>query len=472
MLRQVARTIERYGMVSPGQHVGVAVSGGADSVCLLGVLRELGLRLTVLHVNHHLRGEESDGDARFVRELAASLGLPFLERDGDVSATRDNLEQAARRVRQEFFLELLGRGVVDRVAVGHTLSDQAETVLFRFLRGAGVAGLAGVRPVTREGLVRPLIEVRREEVLSFLKERGIPWREDSSNQDRRFARNRIRHDLLPALERDWNPNLSGLLAGTAAIAADEEAYWRQVIDDVTSGKLILRPPAVLLEAGWLAGLDPAVARRVLRRAVSLVKGDLRRVDMRHIEGIVALARDERGSGRCEIPGLDAFRSYDWLRLAPPARERTGYEMPLEAPGRCETPGKRWIFELSLNGYNERDSEQLDWGQVSGGLAVRNWRPGDGYRPVGQASEIRIKSLFERARVPLWDRREWPVITCGERVVWVGGFGPAADAAAAPGHGQALTIREASGAAQFCNLEIARRRLKDVGSAGPRGGGGL
>ena len=480
MLARVARTVERYGMFARGQRVGVAVSGGADSLCLLHALLELAgrwdLRLTALHVNHRLRGEDSEADARFVRELAERLGIPFLEREADVrgvaKASRDNLEQAARRVRREFFLDLLGRGVVDRVAVGHTLSDQAETVLFRFLRGSGVAGLAGIRPVTREGFVRPLIEVRREEVLQFLGERGIAWREDSTNQDRRFARNRIRHDLLPALERDWNPALSPLLAGVAEVAGDEEEYWRRAIDEVTVGRLLVRPPALLIEAAWLAGLEPAVARRVLRRAVSLAKGDLRRVDMRHIEGILALVRNSRGSGRCAIPGLDAFRSFEWLRLAPPAPGRSDYEIELRVPGRYETPGGRWVLELSVSGYNDREAEQLDCSAISGALAVRNWRPGDGYRPLGHAGEIRVKSLFEQARVPLWDRRDWPVIICQERIVWAGGFGPAAGLAASPGCDQALSIRETHDLAQFCDLEIGRRRLIGRGLAGPRGGGGL
>jgi tRNA(Ile)-lysidine synthase len=175
--------------------------------------------------------------------------------------TGDNLEQAARRVRQGFFLGLIQSGVLDRVALGHTRSDQAETVLFRFLRGAGTAGLAGIRPVTAEGLVRPLIEVGRAEVVQFLRERGVSWREDSSNQDRSFARNRIRHELLPALEREWNPALEGILAGVAKVAQDEEDYWRAVVDEMTEGNLLERPPAVLFRAEWLAGLHPAVARQ-------------------------------------------------------------------------------------------------------------------------------------------------------------------------------------------------------------------
>ncbi len=224
----IRRTIERYRMLEPGQRVGVAVSGGADSVCLLYALLELGgLELSVLHVDHGLRGEESRGDAAFVRELAAGLGLPFCLREIDLPA--GNLEQEARKARLSFFREHLAQGHADRVALGHTRRDQAETVLFRILRGAGTAGLAGIRPVTAGGLVRPLIDVERAEVEEFLRGRGIAWREDSTNAAPDFARNRIRHRLLPQLAADWNPGIVETLARTAEFAQAEEAYWEAEI---------------------------------------------------------------------------------------------------------------------------------------------------------------------------------------------------------------------------------------------------
>lgn len=262
VLERVEQTILRHGMFAPAQRVGVAVSGGADSVCLLDVLHELAprwaLELVVLHLDHQLRGEESAADAAFVSELAQRLGLRAYFRQVDVrgisQATGDNLEQAARRVRREFFLGFLKDGRLDRVALGHTRSDQAETVLFRFLRGTGTAGLAGMRPVTPEGFVRPLLEVERAEVLAYLRQRSIPWREDSSNADRGFARNRIRHDLLPALMREWNPALAQALAHTAQLAQDEEQYWSREIERLAATHLEVRPPAVFLRAGKLKEL--------------------------------------------------------------------------------------------------------------------------------------------------------------------------------------------------------------------------
>jgi tRNA(Ile)-lysidine synthase len=486
MLARVAASVEKYGMFAPGQRVGVAVSGGADSVCLLHVLIELAprweLALCIVHVDHGLRGEESEADARFVRELGERLGLEVLCHETDVRRisldTGDNLEQAARRVRQGFFLGLIQAGVVDRVALGHTRSDQAETVLFRFLRGAGTAGLAGIRPVTADGLVRPLIEVGRAAVVQFLTQRGIPWREDSSNQDRSFARNRIRHELLPALEREWNPALAGILAGVATVAQDEEEYWRAAVDEMTEGNLLERPPAVLFRAQWLAGLHPALARRVGREALRRAKGDLRRIDLQHVEQLLELARSERSSGRGQVPGLDVLRSFDWVRLAPAGREDDDYDIEAAVPGRRRAPGTGWEVVLELLspdahcGYNEEEGERLDWGRIPGVLRLRNWRPGDEYRPLGSAGEISVKSLFREARVPLWERRKWPVLTCEERIVWVAGFGPETGFAATADSHSVLSVHGMHDIPEFGDRKSGRWRLKDRSSAGPAGGGGL
>mgnify|MGYP001236183814 FL=1 len=455
MLQRVAGTIERHAMFSPGQRVGVAVSGGADSVALLYLLLDLrarwDLRLSLLHVNHHLRGEESEGDARFVRELARSLGLEFRCHEADVpgilNAEGGNLEQTARHIRREFFVGLIRSGELDRVAVGHTRSDQAETVLFRILRGAGTAGLAGIRPVTAEGIVRPLIDVSRAEVLEYLRARQIPWREDSSNQDRRFARNRIRHDLLPALERDWNPALTQVLAGMAEVARDEEDYWQEVVSSAARRHLIARPPEVTFEAKWLAGLHPALARRVVRAAIEQARGDLRRVDMIHVERVLSLARGAAIARRFEIPGLEAWRSCGWIRLAPPGHGCLDYDIEVQVPGRARPPGSGIELELELLlcssdcGYNEKEYEQLDWGRVGGALRLRNWRPGDQYRPRGRANPVKVNTLLQHARIPLWKRRSWPVLTREGAIIWVARFGAAAELAATPDSHAILKVRE-------------------------------
>ena len=462
MLEQVAKTIARYSMFQPDQRVGVAVSGGADSVCLLYVLRELAprwnLRLTVLHLDHKLRGEESRQDTAFVRDLAATLDLPFELQETDVAAlcreTGDNLEQAARTARLEFFKRLTHTGAVDRIAAGHTRSDQAETVLFRFLRGSGTAGLAGIRPVTDDGIVRPMLEIDRPEIERYLRERGIPWRDDFTNASTAFARNRIRHELLPQLARDWNPAMTETLAHTADWAQGEEAYWESELARLVPAHLIFEPPAVLMRVEPLADLPVAVVRRLIRRAVERAKGDLRGIGFEHMAGVLELAASDEGHGRLQIPGLDIFRSFSWLRIAPPAfdnLDNRNYRLPLPVPGSVQLPGQKAVVhtELFENTNVTETSEDvyngcvgcLDWNRLSGSLEVRNWRPGDQYQPVGHSGAEKIKVLFHQARVPLWERRHWPVITMGDVILWARRFGPAAGFAASPGSRPVLEIRE-------------------------------
>jgi len=452
-LERIAGTIERHGMVSRGHRVGVAVSGGADSVCLLHVLLELAprwdLRLSVLHLNHGLRGEESRQDAEFVRALAARRGLAFHLREAELAGSSGNLEQAARQARLAFFREAIEGGSVDRVALGHTRSDQAETVLFRFLRGSGTAGLAGIRPVTAEGIVRPLLEVDRAEVEQFLRERDIPWRDDSTNASGQFARNRIRHGLLPQLAREWNPGIQETLAQTADWALAEEAYWDAEIERLAAGRLTGTGSAIIARADSLTSLPVAAARRLVRHAIRRVRGDLRRIDFGHVAAILELAGRKEGHGRVAVPGLEVCRSFDWVRFARPRERDSGYRLAAPVPGAVEVPGTGIGISLELIEKAETSEPSecvyngdvgLQWASLSGRLELRSWRPGDRYQPAGSTGEEKIKTLFERARIPIWERRHWPILVDGPSIIWVRGFAPAAAVAAGERSGVILQVR--------------------------------
>ena len=446
MLEQVRKTITRYNMLPRASRVAVAVSGGPDSVCLLHALVDLapalGITLSVAHLNHQLRGAESDEDEKFVRDLAATLNLPF-HRAAAALPANENLEQAARNARRAFFTQL----PADRIALGHTRDDQAETVLFRLLRGSGLRGLAGIHPVTASGYIRPLIDITRAEVLAFLRARAIPYREDSSNRDPRFARNRIRASLLPQLARDWNPRIAESLAHLAGLAHDEELWWQTHIDQIAPAILIPRAGGIEIQASHLAQLPPAVARRLLRRAIAQVRGDLRRVEYTHIERLLELARQPEGDGRLRLPGLDIRRSFDWIRLASAAPRQDFAATPLAIPGIYAVPPNTALhLELAPHPSMPPKDATLKTAELSlrrlpPVLELRGWKPGDHYRPEGQVRDQKIKEMFQMERVPSWLRSSWPIVSSGDQIVWSRTFGAAAEFAASREPGPVLRVWE-------------------------------
>jgi len=457
MLDRIEQFIERHRMFAPSLRVGVAVSGGADSVFLLHSLHQLAprwnLHLSVVHIDHGIRGAASTEDAEFVRELAASFALPFHLRSVDVQAIHDNQEQAARRARHDFFAELTACGTLDRIATGHTRTDQAETVLYRILRGSGTAGIAGILPVTGAGLVRPLLEIDGAEIEAWLRQRNIAWREDATNQDRSYARNRLRHEILPLLRAAFNPRLDETFAHMATVAQDEEKYWEAMLPASAAAADHIQ----FLRVSELAGAPPAVARRIIRRAIETVKGDLRQIDFTHIERILDMARSTEGHDRVQLPALDVFRSFDWIRLAPAGLDngrQRDFSVPLKIPGSVELPGSPARITLQIQEKiesavsNGTMMDELDWKCLSQGgvlpnLELRNWRPGDQYQPVGESKSQKVKFLFQLARIPLWERGKWPIITYNGNIVWSRRFGAAAEWAATPASRVVLRVEESA-----------------------------
>jgi tRNA(Ile)-lysidine synthase len=356
-----------------------------------------------------------------------------------------NLEQEARQARQEFFRKV--RANVDWIATGHTRSEQAETVLFRFLRGSGTSGFAAIRPITGDGIVRPLLEIGRHEIRQYLQERNLPWRDDSSNQCLDFDRNRIRHELLPQLTRDWNPSLELALARMAAWAVDEEEYWEAQVPafepDATG--------AVILDKRQLGREPRAVQRRRIRQAIRVVKGDLLGIGFDHVDRILAMVEHANGHDRFLVCGVDVLRSFEWIRFGkwrPGGGEERNFRYAVYVPSVVDIPGSQPSLDLELTeslGHREcvynSGVDVLDWDRLTEPLSLRNWRPGDNYMPSGYTASRKLKDLFQEARVPLWDRRSWPVLEMGETIVWSRRFGPASAFAATPQSRKVLVIRE-------------------------------
>jgi tRNA(Ile)-lysidine synthase len=441
----VLEYIRKHELLKAGDRVGVAVSGGADSVALLRLLlelrKEVGLVLSVVHFNHKLRGSESDQDERFVAELAQRHKLELRCQSGDVAAHAAekhlSLETAAREMRYQYFRQLLLESRLNRIATGHTLDDQAETVLLKIVRGAGGRGLAGIYPqlsVTSSQqapspetfIIRPLLRTKRRDLEAYLRALGQDWREDKSNRDLRHMRNRVRHGILPRLERYLNPAVREAFAETAEIARSEEEYWEKEVARVLPRVWDPKDAGGVLSLSVLADLPLALQRRLVRAASESLG---MRLDFHHVEEVLALGSAHVGPAKSTtLPdGWVVLRNRDELRfeLQSDTPRKVDYEYRLPVPGSVDVPETESRFEAVLvsgnaaAGYNPEDL--LDRALLASDLRVRNWRAGDRFWPAHTKGAKKIKELLQERRVAGPERNLWPVVVSGSDVVWARGF---------------------------------------------------
>jgi tRNA(Ile)-lysidine synthase len=450
---KVLHYIRDRGLMRAGDRVCVAVSGGADSVALLRVLlelrSELGIVLAVAHFNHQLRGDESEADEAFVADLARQCGLEFFAGRADVREhavnSKQSVEAAGRELRYQWLRRLAGEQRFDSVAIAHTLDDQAETVLLRFLRGAGTRGLAGIYPELftdaqrKIRIVRPLLCVTRDEVEGYLTSLGQSWREDESNRDHRFARNRVRHELLPLLARDYNPNIRQVLRDTAELSRAEEEYWQTLVEH----ELEARTSGAVdrLSLANFTALPLALQRRLLR---GFAETEGLALDFEHVELLLRCARGEHP--KTELAGgWMGLRRGECLELRAIQPEPTfaGYECVLPIPGEVQLAEVGLTLRATIvrEEFAKETSEPdnlLSAELLGTELTVRNWRSGDRFWPVHSGSEEKLKRLFAGKHIPAEQRPSWPVALSGEQIVWVRGF-PVARAFAWSGKGDAVKV---------------------------------
>lgn len=461
---RVLRAVERDRLIPAAGRAWVALSGGGDSVALAVILSDLAAVADwsvagLFHLNHGLRGSEADADERFCEALAARLGLPLQVERADVAARaradRTSIETAGHRVRYERFEHLTTVAAADRMATAHTMDDLAETVLLRLTRGAGPIGLAGIRP--RVGsVVRPLLEIRRSDLRAFLNARGVPHREDATNADPRVLRNRIRHRVLPVLEEECSPGVVAALARAAAIARADADWIGDVVkaaapDVVQNGV----GAAVEIDAAGLAKGPLALARRLARRA--LEQAGSRRIGFDQIERLLQMAAGE-GPASADLPGVRAERRGSRLHLAPSAGRRAedgrdrghgatgeragGFEYSLPVPGEAKIPevGVRVSAAPALAPavLDARSATvAIPAERISPPLTVRNWRPGDLFRPLGLGGRTKkLHDFFVDRKIARGDRGAIPLVVDPRLgVVWVAGHALAEDVRlTAPGEG--------------------------------------
>ncbi len=470
----VLKTIAEHRLVESGDRVVVGVSGGPDSLALLHVLNglrdELHISLHVAHLNHQLRAAESDADADFVQAIVREWGLPATIQERDVRAlAREqhlSLEEAARHARYAFLAEVAARIGAHKIAVAHNADDQVETVLMHFLRGAGLAGLRGMpydfglsifdfrfqnhaqtleskikNQKSKMRVIRPLLDVPRADVLAYCGEHGLTPRQDASNLDTTFFRNRLRHEVLPYLEK-LNPNLRQVLLHTSHVLADDYAWLESETRAAYARVAHADAGAVAFSLQAWRALPPALQRGTLRAAVQELRHHLRDVDWVHVEDARRVALEKGTGAQATLPGgLVLVVGYDRFVIRESAEPEALPDIPLlkvdrlelAVPGATPFPESRWMIETEITDHEEETADRwtafLDADQVGTGLALRRRRPGDRFQPAGMQGQT--KSLHEfmiDGKIPQSVRADLPLLVADgaplvadDRILWLCGW---------------------------------------------------
>ncbi len=455
LLTKVKETIRKYALLNPGDRVLVAVSGGPDSVCLLGVLqalaKDLDLTLHIAHLDHMFRGKESADEALFVAELAKKLGIPSTIEKFDVPAyclERGLSPQAgAREVRYDFLQRVSKTTGASHIATGHTANDQAETFLMRLIRGAGASGLSAIPPA-RDNIIRPLIEATRDEVLEYLKETGLAFVTDPSNAKPVYTRNRIRLEVLPILQR-FNPRIVATLAAEAGHLRDEdeavEGYCAMLADSI----LVQKENTVFVKRNEFNTLPPAFRRRLLQKASDLAgveSSGLSRIQLG--EAIAFMAVAQTGRTMDLTPGLKIGREYD--RFVISVRSGTkDFSRSVMMPGVSVIPELRMEIETLVADRFPEEQEDInyvwqalfDYDKMGPVLTLRNRRPGDWFCPSGMGGKSKkIQDYFVDEKVPRRKRDLVPLLCSGEDILWVMGMRTDERFLAGAGTKNMLTVR--------------------------------
>jgi len=440
--QKVKRFIHGHALLRGGEHVLVAVSGGADSVALLNILQELSrplrLRLTVAHLNHKIRGNAADEDACFVRQLAHRLHLDFAL--GRVNVPRlagrlgISLEMAGRRARYDFFERTALARDCDVVATAHTANDSVESILLMLLRGCGLQGLTGIPPLSRTGkitVVRPLLGTGRPAIEKYLHERNLNWREDISNADPAFLRNRVRHELLPLLEAKYNKGIRQALIRLADVLRSEN----ELLDTLTAAIYAeaFETSEHALNCAVMAKYPLAARRRVLRHWLKANDINAGALDFQTINKLDSLLMNPAGGRSMELAGgIIIRRNYQRLEIEEQRTKPTGnYSHKIRIPGRTILPEAGLIVRTKLGPGIDRERAVFGKFPVRASVSlkklghkqilVRPWRPGDRMHPYGLKGSKKIQDIFSDAKVPAVMRRRLPIFECGKEIIWIPGY---------------------------------------------------
>ena len=439
-LQRAHRFILRHDMICSGETVVIGFSGGVDSLALLVALHELQYHLDcylhIAHLDHQLR-PDSALDAEFVEQRANRLKLPFTINKIDVPSLvkhrKQSIEAVAREARYEFFETVCKQTGATKVALGHQRDDQAETVLINLLRGAALAGLRGILPIRDGKFIRPLLQFSRIEIEKFVAEQGLKPREDSTNWNRDFLRNRIRLELLPLLKRDYNCNIQNTLAQNAGLLREESDYLEDVAHKAFNACLA-EPPThdvVVLDRLIFLRQHPALRRRLLRLAIGKIQGDMKDLAFNHFESMLQLCEGEAPNRQLKLPNdLEFLRAYNQLIIQRAASKIGEFEYKVAVSGDNHLPALNAVMTATIVKASSDKASQMPSGkfqavfdadEIQMPLKIRSRQSGDRFQPFGMAGTKKVKDFLIDAKVPRQVRQSTPILAAGDEILWVVGY---------------------------------------------------
>jgi tRNA(Ile)-lysidine synthase len=431
ILETVKDTIAEHGLLEKKEKILLAFSGGLDSTGLLGIFLELRkewhLDLFLGHFNHKLR-QSADEDEQFVRRVAQKHALPLFIESEDVRAfakrNRLNLEEAGRLLRYDFLSQTAQKIGGAKIATGHTLNDQAETFFLRLMRGSGLKGLGSISPVVEGRIIRPLLALERKDIAEYVREKNLEFRDDESNLDRSFARNKVRLDLIPYIQENFEPDIVRRIGKIVTILQDEEAYLENLTNHQAKRAVFHEKGEVGLDLKMLSTLPRGLARRIVRDFIKKLKGDLREISFENVESLLNLSEGKTLQLTRE---LLLKREKDQIFRKPDLPERIRYEygwngsspliieelnVKIES-GKTKRP-QSFAFDDDAKAY-------LDWEKIKFPLQVRSRREGDRYKPLGAPGHKKLKEVMRAKGIPVAEREKKPVFLSGGEIIWVCGL---------------------------------------------------
>lgn len=443
MLDKVLKTISDYKLVEKGDNVLAAVSGGPDSVCLLHILyslsNKLDIKLHAIHINHGLRGEESDGDEEYTRRLCEKLGINMHVFNFDVNELANkwhmSLEVAGREVRYREFEKLADSLGAARIAVAHNMNDQAETILMNMIRGTGLQGLCGME-FKRDRIIRPLLNITRVEIERYCLGNDLNPRIDSTNLEDEFSRNKIRLDIIPSINKSFGCDLNDSLNRMSKLVKNDNSFLEESATHAFENcHHEIAMDAIYLSIDKITRLHSAIMGRVIRIAVKKVKGDLNGIESGHIDDIVSLILKGRTGSMVQLPkGIRAGVSYSFLKIYSDKfeEEKVYFDIQLAMPGSADVHELQISVNSSVSdralmvdkycnmGYNSL-VQFFDYDKLYKGINIRNRREGDRFSPFGSKGTKKLKEYLIDVKIPREKRDRIPLITYGNEVVWIIGY---------------------------------------------------